>query len=74
MPAQLKESEYPTTNFTNPKTPLRRPPGYEANPDSAAVTAKEDLREELRSRGVKHSQLEGEAFEIAFALMAEFLK
>ena len=74
MPAQLKESKYLTSNLTNPKTPPIRPTGYEANPDSAAVTAKEDLREELRSRGVKHSQLDGEAFEIAFALMAEFLK
>ena len=74
MPAQCEESEFPTSFITNPKTPPRHPPGYEANPDSAAVKVKEELKEALRSRELKHSQLEGEAFEIALALMAEFLK
>ena len=74
MPAQCEESEIPTSVLTNPKAPPRHPPGYEANPDSSAVTAKEEVKEALRSRGVKSAQLEGEAFEIAFALMANFLR
>jgi hypothetical protein len=72
--ADFEDSKYTTNCLTKPKTPPRHPPGYEANPDSAAVSAKEELKEALRSKGVKHSQLDGEAFEIAFALMAEFLK